>query len=109
MYQFRSIADLEAATIKWEDEEKPGPGDPAISLVGQNILVTWGPRLPGVTPKAPDSRKKEALQALVAALETLVGPLRAHAVIPIELSAAPTSPTPAAASPSARPKATPAP
>jgi len=107
VYEFRTVADLESATAKWKDEEVPGTGDPAISLVGQNILVTWGPKTPGGVPKAPDSRKNEALRDLVAALETLVGPLRSHSNVPIELASAPAAST--AASPSAKPKATPAP
>lgn len=107
LYEFRTVDDLDAATAKWKDENAPGTGDPAISLVGQNILVTWGPKTPGGVPKAPDSRKTEALRDLVAALETLVGPLRSHSNVPIELAAAPAPSS--ATSPSAKPKATPAP
>jgi hypothetical protein len=107
LYEFRSVDDLVAATAKWKDEKTPGTGDPAISLVGENILVTWGPKTPGGVPKAPDSRKAEALRDLVAALETLVGPLRSHSNVPIELAAAPTASS--ATSPSAEPQATPAP
>jgi hypothetical protein len=106
LYEFRSIEDLDRATAKWAEEEKPGKGDPPISLVGQNILVTWGPGIPTGTPKVPDSRKIQALEDLVQALEVLVGPLRAHAVVPIELASAPGSDAP---SPSAEPAATSAP
>lgn len=112
LFQFRTPEDLAAATAKWPDEKGPGKGDPPVSIVGQNILVTWGPRTTGRAPDAPDARQAEGLRALVAALELLLSPLRAHAVVPIELAVAPIASEPAApssAAPSKKPKATPAP
>jgi hypothetical protein len=112
VFQFRTPEDLAAATAKWADEDGPGKGDPPVSIVGQNILVTWGPRTTGRVPEAPDARQADALRALVAALEPLLSPLRAHAVVPIELAVAPSASEPApsaSAAPSKKPKATPKP
>jgi hypothetical protein len=105
VYEFRTTEDLEAATDAWDPEKGPGRGDPPFSLVGLNILVTWGPRLPGDPPDAPDPLQAEALDALVAALEPLVSPLRGRTVIPVEFA----SIAAASADPSVKAKATPAP
>jgi hypothetical protein len=109
VFEFRTAEGLIEATRAWSGEG-PGNGDPPISLVGHNILVTWGPRTTGRKPKAPDQRQAVALDALVDAMETLLSPLRAQAVVPIELAAVSAAPTPAASGgPSVAPKATPAP
>lgn len=113
VFQFRTAGHLAEAIASWDTSEGPGSGDPAISLVGLNILVTWGPRTTGETPEPPDERRAKALRELVAALEPLLSPLRARTVVAIELAVAPTpAPTSAAnpaATPAAAPETTPAP
>jgi hypothetical protein len=103
--QFRTSADL-AKAAKWKNGEAPGRGEPPVALAGYNILVTWGPWGTGKKPAVPDEQKAAALEALVAALDRLISPLRTRTIVPVEVAAAPSSTVPKA---SATPKATPAP
>lgn len=110
LFEFRTTKDLNDATEAWKTGDGPGSGDPPISLIGLNILVTWGPRTTGRPPEPPNSRQTEALEALVEALQPLLSPLRARTVVPVELAAVPMASAPtASADPSVGPKATPAP
>ena len=110
VFEFRTTKDLNDAVKAWKSGDGPGRGDPPISIIGLNILVTWGPRMTGRVPEPPNTRQADALEALVDALEPLLSPLRARAVVPIELASVPVVPAPTtSAGPSAAPKATPAP
>lgn len=99
--EFRTADDLTKATSSWKADKGPGKGEPPISIVGHNILITWGPRITNHRPGDLDAQQAAALGELVDALETLLSPLRARSVVPIELAAA------AEASP--EPEATPVP
>ena len=108
--QFRTSADLVKAA-KWKSGQAPGRGEPPVALAGYNILVTWGPWGPGSKPPVPDDRQAEALDALVAALDRLLSPIRARTIVPLQIAAAPAGTAPATNAPgaSAASKATPAP
>ena len=105
--EFRSSADVAEATTGWVDDGVPGRGDPPVAIAGLNILVTWGPRTAGREPSAPDAAKSAALDELVAAMEPLLSPLRARAVLPIRLASVPAASQDPG--PSSAPEATPAP
>lgn len=103
--QYRTSADL-AKAVKWAVGDSPGRGEPPIALIGNNILVRWGPWITGAKPPKPDSRQVEALDALVRATEALISPLRTRTVVPVAVAALPVAVEPR---PSASSKATPAP
>ncbi len=101
--QYRTSGALTKAT-PWTAGEGPGRGESAVTLVGSNILVSWGPRTPGVKPERPDDRQADGLEKLVGALDLLLWPLRARANVPVAVA-----PTVAAAPASPAPRATPKP
>jgi hypothetical protein len=103
--EYRTTADL-AKAADWKKGEPPGRGEPPVALAGYNILVTWGPRTSRVEPPAPDDLQTAGLDALVAALDHLLSPIRVRANVPLQVAAAPASAKPG---PSAAPKATPKP
>lgn len=105
--QFRTSADLTKAA-KWKTGEAPGRGEAPVALAGSNILILWGPRTAGAKPRAPDERQRAALDALVAALDRLLSPIRTRTVVPVNVAAAVVVPS-ASAGPSVAPRATPAP
>lgn len=104
--EYRTSAALIKAA-KWKKGQAPGRGEPPVALAGYNILVTWGPWGPGSKPPVPDDRQAAALDALVTALDGLLSPLRARTIVPLQIASAPVATPPP--SPSAAPKATPAP
>lgn len=99
--QYSSSTALTKVT-EWPADEAPGRGEPPITLVGMNILVTWGPSASGAAPQKPDSRQSDGLRELVTALDLLLSPLRARTNVPVahsgQLASAP-SPAPSAAAP----------
>jgi hypothetical protein len=103
--QYRTSADL-AKAAKWTAGDAPGRGEPPVALVGNNILVRWGPWITGAKPPKPDERQAQGLEALVRATDALLSPLRARTVVPVAIAAAPVAIEPP---PSTAPKATPKP
>jgi len=103
--QYRTSADLTKAAA-WAAGEAPGRGEPPVALAGYNILVRWGPWGTGTKPAVPDEQRAAALQALVAALDRLISPLRTRTIVPVQVAAVVPTTEPG---PSAAPKATPAP
>jgi hypothetical protein len=104
--QFRTSADL-AAAAKWKAGEAPGRGEAPVALAGSNILIQWGPRTAGAKPQPPDDRQRAALDALAAALDVLLSPIRMRTIVPVDIATA--AAPPASAGPSAAPRTTPAP
>jgi len=103
--EYRTSADL-AKAAAWEAGQAPGRGEPPFALAGYNILVTWGPWGTAIKPVKPDERQAVALEALVAALDRLISPMRTRTVVPVAVASAPAT---AEADPSVAPGATPAP
>ena len=109
--QYSSASAL-AKVSGWKDGEKPTRGEEPITIIGMNILVTWGPTT-GATPPTPDVLKMRGLDRLVAVLDGLLSPLRARTVIPVSFphaSPAPSVPSPVpspvrSAKPTAKPSA----
>jgi hypothetical protein len=81
-----------AEETDWKPDEKPGQGDAPIAIAGANILVTWGPQT-GEKPVEPDERQVEGLDALVAALDRLLSPLRTRTVVAVEVAGSSEPPT----------------
>ena len=79
--EFRS-SDALTASGAWTPDEAPGQGDPPVGIVASNILIEWGPTT-GSEPPTPDARQLAGLIELVAALDVLLAPLQARAVIPV--------------------------
>lgn len=80
--EYRSSADL-AKAASWEAGEAPGKGEPPIALAGSNILVRWGPFDSDGKPPKLDERQTAALEALVAAMDRLLSPLRTRTIVPV--------------------------
>lgn len=83
--QYRTTGSLTRAT-NWAAGEGPGHGEPAVSIAGSNILVTWGPRISGMEPGQPDERQSAGLAKLAGALDALLSPLRARANVRVSLA-----------------------
>jgi hypothetical protein len=81
--EYRSSADL-AKAASWEAGEMPGRGEPPIALAGSNILVRWGPFDSDDKPPQLDERQTAALEALVAAMDRLLSPLRTRTIVPVK-------------------------
>lgn len=105
LVEYRTAADLRKAAA-WKAGQAPGKGEPPVALAGANILVRWGPWDRDTKPPRPDERQTAALEALVAALDRLLSPLRTRSNVAVQ-----TVPVPLAIEdgPSAAPEATPAP
>lgn len=102
--QYRTSKDL-ARSADWKAGQGPGKGEPPVALAGSNILIRWGPWARDAKPPKPDDSQRAALEALVAALDRMLSPLRARSNVPVETVAL----TGAASGPSAAPEATQAP
>lgn len=102
--QYQTTASLSKA-LAWGDGGKPGQGQPPVAITGLNILVEWGPTT-GAEPPTLDPTQLDGLRAMASALDALLSPLQAHAVV-----AVPGAGTSAAASddPAATTESTPAP
>jgi len=93
------------ATRRFVPGKAPTRGDAAITIVGLNIMLEYGPKVTNsVTPEVPEAKYREAAEALVRALDPLLGPLAQRSVEPLLLPTA--SPPP---SPSGSPGPSPAP
>ena len=103
--EYRTAADLKKAAA-WKAGQAPGKGEPPIALAGANILIRWGPWDRDTKPPRLDERRTAALDALVAALDRMLSPLRTRSNVPIRTVSASES---GADGPSAAPEATPAP
>jgi hypothetical protein len=79
--EFRT-ADALAGSGMWTPDEPLAQGDPPVQIAAANILIEWGPRT-GETPAVPNARQVEALADLVPALDRLLAPLRARAVVAV--------------------------
>jgi hypothetical protein len=82
--EYRKSSALDKET-KWEPGEPPGQGEAPIAIAGANILVTWGPQT-GERPVEPDARQIAGLEALVAALDRLLSPLRTRTVDSVDVA-----------------------
>ena len=96
--QFRSSIVLARAT-EWAPGEPPGQGEAPVTIVGANILVSWGPQT-GEEPALPDARQADGLEELIAALDRLLKPLKVRSAVPVSVPGVVLGPAPAA-SPSA--------
>jgi hypothetical protein len=101
--QFSSSATLRELT-RFDPARRPGRGQAPYRLVGLNIFVEYGPRVTNSPlPATPDDLRREAAEALAAALVAFLGPLQQSSVEPVVLpgqplgdaGAAPASPIPA--------------
>jgi hypothetical protein len=91
------------AAVKWKSGSIPGQGEAPIAIVGENILIEWGPTT-GASPRRPDGQQMQAAEMLGNALNALVSPLSLRTIVPIP--GVTPDPTPA---PTATPKVTPKP
>jgi hypothetical protein len=105
LVEYRTAADLNKAA-DWEAGQAPGKGEPPVALAGANILIRWGPWDRNTKPPRPDERQTVALDALVAAMDRLLSPLRTRSNVPVQTVSIPVA---AEEGPSAAPEATPAP
>jgi hypothetical protein len=104
--EYRTTADLAKTAAAWKAGQRPGNGEPPVALAGANILIRWGPWARNAKPPRPDERQTAALEALVAALDRLLSPLRSRANVPVQTVSVPLA---IEDGPSAAPEATPAP
>jgi len=102
--EYRTAADL-AEAASWKAGQAPGKGEPPVALAGSNILVRWGPRDRDARPPRLDERQTAALEALVAAMDRLLSPLRTRTIVPVETVSVPAA---SGTGPSAAPRAAPA-
>jgi hypothetical protein len=102
--EYRTAADL-AEAASWKAGQAPGKGEPPVALAGSNILVRWGPWDRDARPPRLDERQTAALEALVAAMDRLLSPLRTRTIVPVETVSVPAV---TGAGPSTAPRATPA-
>jgi len=102
--QYSTISALARATDAWKAGQPPGQGEPPVSIVGSNILITWGPTTGG-KPKAPEGKKRDGLMTIIGILDPLLSPLRGRTVIPVGIAGSTPSPT-ATPEPTKTPKPT---
>lgn len=81
--EFSTVKALNKAT-KWKRGKRPGQGEVPFALKGLNILVEWGPTT-GRRPPKPDAGQRQAIAALVAALDPLLYPLTARSNVSVDL------------------------
>jgi hypothetical protein len=95
--EYSSNGKLKTET-KFDPHDPPGQGEAPYIIEGLNILIEFGPRITNNrSPAPPPSDKRQAMLALVAVLDPLLGPLQQRSVVPIPLSVAQSSPASAAA------------
>jgi len=108
MTQF-TTADALRKIGRFDPKTRPRPGEAPYILAGMNILVEFGPSSTNdPSPTKADPARRAALEALVAALDPIVGPLTLRSVDPVAVphattlpSLAPSATTSAAPSPAA--------
>lgn len=105
LVEYRTAADLEKAAA-WKAGQAPGKGEPPVAVAGANILIRWGPWDRDTKPPRPDERQVAALEALVAALDRLLAPLRTRSNVPVQTESVSLA---TEHGPSSAPEATPAP
>jgi hypothetical protein len=87
---------------KFDPTERPRRGEAPYIVAGLNIMIEYGPRNTNdASPQPADSAHEQALMALVAAMDPLLGPLSQRSVKPIPLpgGSVPTSAPSASAAP----------
>lgn len=105
LVEYRTAADLKKAA-DWKAGQAPGKGEPPVALAGGNILIRWGPWDRDTKPPRPDENQAAALDALVAAMDRLLSPLRTRSNVPVQTGSVPLANEDG---PTAAPEATPAP
>jgi hypothetical protein len=98
--QYSTGVSLRGAT-DWNPAKAPVQGNPPYAWVGLNILVEFGP-VTGL-PAAPDFKRQEQAQAIVAILDPLLWPLEQRSMVPVATRTAPPPSASAPASASAKP------
>ena len=91
---------------KFDPAERPRRGEAPYIVVGLNIMIEYGPRNTNdAAPQPADAAHEQALMALVAAMDPLLGPLSQRSVKPIPLPgvSVPASAPPASAAPASVP------
>ena len=87
---------------KFDPAVRPHPGEAPYIVVGLNIMIEYGPRNTNdAAPQPADSAHEQALLALVAAMDPLLGPLSQRSVrtIPLPGASFPASAPSASAAP----------
>jgi hypothetical protein len=80
---------------KFDPARKLSRGEAPYILVGQNIMVEFGPRdTNDPTPVPAEPAQMKALMALVAALDPLLGPLTQRSIQPVALPTPIPTPSP---------------
>jgi hypothetical protein len=87
--EYRTTADLTEAATAWKAGQRPGKGEPPVALAGANILIRWGPWARDAKPPRPDERQTAALEALVAALDRMLSPLRSRSNVAVQTVSVP--------------------
>jgi len=101
--QYSSTAALRKAE-RFGAKVQPRQGDAPFTFAGLNILVEFGPHASNDrVPASPSPAKRDAAIALVAALDSLLGPLVQRSVTPVPLPAAVASPVAGASAAAASP------
>ncbi|MFL5680036.1 MAG: hypothetical protein ACJ77B_05490 [Chloroflexota bacterium] len=101
-------ADALRRVARFDPKTKPQRGEAPYIVAGMNILIEFGPPSTNdATPTKADPARRAALEALVATLDPLVGPLSVRSVdaIAVPLASAPPSVAPATAASTAPSKA----
>jgi hypothetical protein len=101
-------ADALRKVARFDPKTKPQRGEAPYIVAGMNILVEFGPQSTNdTTPAKADPVRRAALEALVATLDPLVGPLTVRSVdsVAVPLASAPASVQPATAASTAPSKA----
>jgi hypothetical protein len=89
--EFKSAKSLATAT-HWSAGAQPGPREAPIAMIGENILVQWGP-IATTAPTAPTAGQLASAEKLRASLERLVGPLAIRSIVPFPAGPAGSSPS----------------
>jgi hypothetical protein len=100
-----TTADALRRVAKFDPKTRPQRGEAPYILAGMNILVEFGPQSTNdATPTKADPARRAALEALVATLDPLLGPLSQRSIDPITLphvTAVPSAPAPSSSAPAA--------
>jgi hypothetical protein len=79
---------------RFDPRVPPGQGEAPYIVEGLNILIEFGPRIVNTrSPEKPPADKQQAMIALIAVLDPLLGPLSQRSVVPLKLPKAQTSAT----------------
>lgn len=105
--QYSSSAVLRR-TLAWKPGQPPGGDEAPYNIVGENILIQYGP-ISARAPSAPDSKRQGLAAQIIAVLDPLLWPLTQRSVVVVpsrtpQPTAAPSAP--ASAKPAKSPKPT---